>query len=366
MSMTTKPITTLLCISVVALCLLASCKQDVSTPNDPVVHDTTPFVFDAQGLPVPMLPADNPLTVQTVGLGKKLFYDKRLSLDGSQACASCHLQNDGFSDVRRFSIGVDNLPGRRQAMALINLAWNRRGFFWDGRSPTLRDQVLRPIQDPVEMHETLENVITKISADQAYRNQFIRSFGSDTVSSNRIALALEQFLFTVVSANNKHDQMIRDETTFTDQEERGRKLYFTEFDPSGAVKGAECFHCHGGPNFTNDQYMNNGLDAPDMFTDLGRFEVTNVERDKARFRVPTLRNIDFTPPYMHDGRFATLEEVVRHYNTGVKRGPQTEPILQFNLQPGGLRLTDDEVADLVVFLKTLSDPSFRTNTAYAE
>lgn len=353
-------------IAVLVAVLMVACETVVTDPPAPAVHDTTPFVFDAQGLPPPMLPADNALTIQTVKLGKTLFFDKRLSKDGTQACASCHQQADGLSDKRRFSIGVENLPGKRQAMPIFNLAWHRRGFFWDGRAPTLRDQVLRPIQDPLEMNETLDNVVAKVSADNAYRSQFTRAFGSDSVTSLRISLALEQFLLTMVSAQSKHDAVIRGESTFSEQEERGRRLFFTEFDPSGNVKGAECFHCHGGPNFTNDQFMNNGLDAQESFTDLGRFDVTKNVRDRARFKVPTLRNIEYTAPYMHDGRFETLEDVVRHYNTGVKASPTTEFILQFNLQPGGLRLSEEDIADLVTFLKALSDPGLLTNSAFRE
>jgi cytochrome c peroxidase len=294
-----------------------------------------------------------------------LFYDKRLSKDGTQACASCHQQKDGFSDSRRFSIGVENLPGKRQAMPLFNLAWHKSGFFWDGRAATLREQSLRPIQDPLEMNETLDNVVKKVGASSVYSDQFIRAFGSDSVSSYRISLALEQFMFTIVSGNSKYDKYLRKEATLTPEEESGRKIFFTEFDPTGKVKGGECFHCHGGVNFTNDQYINNGLDDDASFTDAGRFTVTSNPRDRATFKVPSLRNIAFTSPYMHDGRMATLEEVVMHYNQGVKKSSTLEFLMQYNVQPGGLGLSAKDQADLVAFLKTLTDETYLNNSAYS-
>lgn len=341
--------------------VLISCGDSTtSEPTQLVKLDTTSFILDAQGLPAPQLPSDNKLTVQTVKLGRMLFYDKQLSKDGTQACATCHQQKDGFSDIRRFSIGVENLPGKRQAMPIVNLAWHKRGFFWDGRAASLREQSLKPIQDPLEMNETLGNVVTKISSSSSYKDQFIRAFGTDSVSSYRISLALEQFMFTMVSGNSKYDKVLRGLATLTPEEENGRKLFFTEND----VKGAECFHCHGGFNFTNDRYMNNGLDEEANFTDLGRFTVTNNPRDRATFKVPSLRNIAVTAPYMHDGRITTLEEVVKHYNQGVKQSSTVDPALHFNLEPGGLNLSSQAQADIIAFLKTLTDETYLNNSAF--
>ncbi len=349
----------LLCFVYVAV--LISCGDSTtSEPTQSVKLDTTSFILDVQGLPAPQLPSDNKLTVQTVKLGRMLFYDKQLSKDGTQACASCHQQKDGFSDIRRFSIGVENLPGKRQAMTIVNLAWHKRGFFWDGRAASLREQSLKPIQDPLEMNETLENVVTKISSSSSYKEQFIRAFGTDSVSSYRISLALEQFMFTLVSGNSKFDKVMRKEATFTQAEENGRILFNTEND----VKGAECFHCHAGFNFTNDKYMNNGLDEEANFTDQGRFTVTNNPRDRAAFKVPSLRNISVTAPYMHDGRISTLEEVIKHYNQGVKQSSTVDPALHFNLEPGGLNLSPQAQADIIAFLKTLTDETYLNNSAF--
>jgi cytochrome c peroxidase len=224
---------------------------------------TTPRLhnLDVGYFPTPDLPADNKLTVAGVQLGRMLFYEKMLSKDGSQSCADCHQQKDGFSDMRQFSIGVEGLPGKRQAMPVMNLAWHLNGLFWDGRAPQVRDQALKPIQDPLEMNETLPNAVAKLSGDKRYTDQFIRAFGDATVTPDRMSLAMEQFMFSMVSNNAKWDKFKRGETTLTESEERGRVLFFTEFDPFGSESGAECFHCHAGFNFTNDEFMNNGLDA---------------------------------------------------------------------------------------------------------
>lgn len=334
--------------------LLIACKSD----EPAVVYDPSPYELQFAPFPPPLLPPDNKPTIEGVKLGRMLFYEKALSGNASMSCADCHLQKDMFSDIRQFSIGVRELPGTRQAMPLFNLAWHRNGMFWDGRSPTLRHQALQPIQDTLEMNETLDNVIAKLTAMQTYKDQFIRAFGDDNINADRIGLAIEQFEITMISNNSKFDQAMRGEITLTEAEERGRNLFFQEVDPFTGQKGGECFHCHGGFNFTNDQYMNNGLDHENSFTDLGRFKVTQDPFDRARFKVPSLRNIALTPPYMHDGRFSTLEEVIDHYNTGVRQSSTVEDVLFHSLEPGGLQLTSQEKGDIVAFLKTLTDESF--------
>ncbi|MEO6038598.1 MAG: cytochrome c peroxidase [Saprospiraceae bacterium] len=350
------------------LLLLATTAFFACNPKEPVetpaTYDPTAYKLSLGTFPEPDLPADNPLTVQGVQLGRMLFYEKMLSKDGSQACADCHKQQDAFSDIRRFSIGVQGLPGNRQAMAVMNLAWHKNGLFWDGRAPHVRDQSLGPIQNPLEMNESLPNAVAKLGADKRYSDQFIRAFGDAHVTPLRISLALEQFMFTMVSNNSKYDQYQRGEASLNESEERGRKLFFTEFDPFGSERGAECFHCHGTFNFTDDDFKNNGLDTDGSMTDEGRKVVTNDPADRGKFKVPSLRNVALTAPYMHDGRFATLEEVVEHYNTGMKSSATVDELLQFSLQPGGLQMTAQSKADLVAFLKTLTDETFRTNKAY--
>ncbi|MFZ9869666.1 MAG: cytochrome-c peroxidase [Candidatus Kapaibacteriota bacterium] len=350
---------------------VVGCSQTTVEPVDPPVYDPTPFMLNLKGLPPPPgMPPDNPLTVQGVALGKMLFHERQLSATGTQSCADCHVQSGVFSDGRRYSVGVRGAEGTRQSMAIFNLAWRRPGpqggFFWDGRSQQLRHQVLIPIQDPVEMDADLDDIIARLQASEGYRNQWIRAFGTDSITSRTLSLALEQFLLSVVSGNTRFDRAQRGELQLSPAEQRGRDLFFREVDPLRGIKGAECFHCHGGPQFTNSQFMNNGLDAEAGFADLGRFRVTQNPRDRARFLSPTLRNIALTAPYMHDGRFASLEEVIDHYNTGVRSSATLElPLMQFNIRPGGLGLTPQDKVDLVAFLRTLTDDSLAVDASYS-
>ena len=344
--------------------LFSACKSDDEQTLPEAAFDDTPYILSIGALPPPDLPADNPLTEQGVHLGKMLFYEKMLSKDLSQACADCHKQVDGFSDSTRLSIGVEGLPGKRQAMPIFNLAWHSNAFFWDGRAPLLRDQALKPIQDPLEMNETLENVIAKLSASKTYTDQFIRAFGSDEITSEKMALAMEQFMLSVVSNNSKYDKFLRGEVILTNSERRGKDLFFLEYNPFFPEQsGADCSHCHGGPNFENDRYMNNGLDTDAEFVDIGREEVTLNATDRAKFKVPSLRNIAVTAPYMHDGRFSTLEQVVDHYNEMIQESSTVDPAI-LNTQQTGLLLTAEDKVDLINFLKTLTDETFLENQEY--
>lgn len=344
--------------------LIFSCRKDDHTISS---YDPSPYKINLVNntLPPPVLPADNPLTIANVELGRMLFYETFLSKDGSISCASCHVQSDGFSDVNQFSSGVDGSLGTRQAMPIFNLAWNKIGFFWDGRADLLRHQSLLPIQDGLEMKETLENVILKLTSDPRYLTQFNRAFGNKEITALKISLALEAFMFSIVSDDSKYDQYKAGKTTLTDSEERGRQLFFTEYNPFfPELSGADCAHCHGGSNFENDQYMNNGLDDQSDILDIGRQKVTGDPLDKGKFKVPSLRNIAVTRPYMHDGRFSTLMEVIDHYNSGVHHSPTTDPALNTTTETG-LMLTPEDKLDLVNFLKTLTDQNFLTNPAYS-
>ncbi len=330
-------------------------------------YDATPYTFTyPESFGDPELPEDNVLTIEGVKLGKMLFFEKALSKDGTQSCASCHIQSDGFSDRNQFSKGVDGFFGKRQAMPIFNMAWHKSGFFWDGRSVTLREQSLEPIQDPLEMHETLENVVAKLSGNKTYTDQFIRAFGTSEVNSTRLSLALEQFMLSIVSFDSKYDQYLDGKVTLTESEERGRSLFFTEYNQFfPELSGADCAHCHSGPNFENGEFMNNGLDDDSNFKDFGRELVTNLASDRATFLIPSLRNIAQTAPYMHDGRFKTLEEVIEHYNSEVKMSSTVSPLIMPTIAKG-LRLSEQDKIDLVNFLKTLSDQKFLTNPEYAE
>ncbi|WP_306642349.1 cytochrome-c peroxidase [Sanyastnella coralliicola] len=347
--------------------LVMSCKKDEEDDagEEMVVYDPTPYVLNYPAhIPPPSIPEDNQLTVQGVRLGKMLFHEPLLSADGSQSCASCHDQTNAFSDTAQFSIGVNGLPGGRQAMAVMNMAWNTNGFFWDGRAPLLRDQSLLPIQDELEMDETLENVISKLSNSQAYKDQFTRAFGDSEINALRMSLAMEQFMNSIVSFDSKYDRYLAGIEQLTESEERGRQLYFTEFNPFFPDEsGADCEHCHGGGNFENDEYMNNGLDAEGEFEDDGFYDVTGNEADRGKFKVTSLRNIALTPPYMHDGRFNTLEEVIEHYNEGIQSSASLDPALEATIETG-LMLDDQDIQDLVAFLHTLTDINFTENPEY--
>ena len=344
---------------------VVSCGED--EPTIVVELDETPYDLKYGNLPEPDLPADNALTQQGVQLGRMLFYEKMLSKNNMQSCASCHNQLDGFSDTLQFSIGVEMLEGKRQAMPVFNMAWHSNEFFWDGRAHLLRDQSLKPIEDPLEMNETLDNVIAKLSDSQMYRDQFTRAFGSDEITAEKMSLAMEQFMLSIVSYDSKYDRYLAGEVVLTESEERGRVLFETEYNPFfPEFSGADCVHCHGGANFENDQYMNNGLDIDMDMTDIGREEVTGNVTDRAKFKTPSLRNVEVTPPYMHDGRFQTLEEVIDHYDLHIKQSSTLDPALLQVVDNGGLQLTDQDKVDLVNFLKTLTDQTFLNNPDYTD
>ena len=310
----------------------------------------TPYRFTMSGtFPVPDLPRDNPLIEERVALGKALFNETALSCDGTLSCASCHVSSFAFTDPRRYSLGVRGQVGTRNAMPLFNLAW-KTSFFWDGRAPSLRAQALMPIQDHTEMDETLEHVTDRLAATTTYPPLFAAAFGSPEITAEKIGLALEQYLLTLTAFDAKFDRALRGKAALSDEEKRGFELFMTENDPRTGQRGADCFHCHGGPLFSDHQFHNNGLTPGD---DTGRFRITHLEADRGKFATPSLRNVARTAPYMHDGRFATLEEVVAHYSTGVHRSPTLDPNLAKHPE-GGLQLSAGDQRALVAFLRTLT------------
>lgn len=319
-----------------------------------VAPDAKPYRFTFSAtFPRPALPADNPLTEEGVALGRRLFNDRLLSGNESQSCASCHDARHAFSDARRVSVGAAGDVGTRNSMPLFNLAW-RNSFFWDGRAAMLREQVLQPVENPIEMHDALTNVVRKLRSGD-YASDFTKAFGTAEITTDRMARTLEQFLLTLVSHNSRFDRVAAGAGEFTSEEQRGFELFHTEYDPRREQFGADCFHCHGGPLLHNVAFANNGLDA--QFKDLGRFLATGLAGDKGKFAVPSLRNVAATAPYMHDGRFDTLEEVVEHYSSGVKRSDTLDPNLAKH-PIGGLPLSAEDKNALVAFLKTLTDEQF--------
>ena len=333
----------------------------------------TPYRFTMSGaFPVPDLPRDNPLIEERVALGKALFNETALSRDGTLPCASCHVSQSAFTDPRRYSLGVRGQTGKRNAMPLLNLAW-KTSFFWDGRAPSLRAQALMPIQDHTEMDGSLTSVVAKLAANGGslagasptndYTALFAAAFGSREITPEKISLALEQFVLTLTSFDSKFDRAQGGKAKLTADEQRGFELFMKEYERRTGQFGADCFHCHGGANFSTHGFANNGLDAE--FKDPGRYEVTKKEGDKGKFAVPSLRNVAVTAPYMHDGRFQTLEEVVEHYSSGVKRSATLDPNLAKH-PASGLNLSATDKAALVAFLKSLTDERYVNATVAAK
>ncbi|MGB1232096.1 MAG: cytochrome-c peroxidase [Winogradskyella sp.] len=303
----------------------------------------------------PVIPNDNPQTVEGVALGKKLFFDTILSADGTQSCFSCHSPENAFTDNTATSNGVDGNFGTRNSMPLFNLAWNyNERFTWDGKELSLEHQALEPVQNPIELHSNWDDVVDRLQLHSAYPKLFQKAFNTNTITKALVTKAIAQFERTLISANSKFDKYTLGETSLTVQELNGLDLFLRE------DKG-DCFHCHGNPNnplWTDNAFHNNGLDA--TFTDLGLGGVTGDPNDNGKFRTPSLRNLAFTAPYMHDGRFATIDAVINHYSEGLQNSTTIDPLMK-KVDEGGVQLTLQEKADLKAFLLTLTDTSFTTN-----
>lgn len=312
-------------------------------------------------------PANNPTTHAGAALGRVLFHDKRLSANQTISCSSCHQAAHGFSDPRQFSVGFEGGLTGRNSMGLTNARYYlRQNFFWDERAATLEKQVLQPIQNEVEMGMTLDLLVNRLSAEPFYAELFTAAFGSPAVTSNRISRALAQFVRSIASGSSKYDQGVPiGFTNFTNQEELGRQIF------QGPAGG--CAACHGSDNFvTGNNIFNNGLENP--YIDKGVGEVTGSSADEGFFKVPSLRNIALTAPYMHDGRFPTLEQVVEFYNSGVVNHPNLSPQLRLPPGPPGsppppprrLNLSAAQKAALVAFLKTLTDTSVTSDPKFSD
>jgi cytochrome c peroxidase len=335
--------------------------------HDPYLDNYTPTPYELtipEGFPAMEIPADNPMTVEGVALGRKLFYDEILSLDYSISCGSCHSPASSFSDPNQFSSGVDGTLGNRQSMALINLGWGF-GFFWDGRAATLEKQILGPVPNPVEMHLEWKDAASRLQNHETYPFLFKKAFNTYEIDSALVAKAIAQFLRTMISGESKFDKVVRNEASFTPDESYGYDLFQRDKNESAGIVGGDCFHCHVHPIFfqLNTEYLNNGLDA--TFADLGRGQFTGNVNDNGKFKVPTLRNIELSAPYMHDGRFTTLDEVINHYSTGLQNSATISPLMK-EVDNGGLLLPPYEKTCLVAFLKTLTDWEFINNPAFKD
>jgi len=352
----------------------ASCKKeteeaDDSTRCEEIANTGTPYELEIPYFfSEPEIPANNPLTEEGIELGRHLFWEKNLSRNNAISCGSCHFPSASFSDNSRFSIGLNGEQTSRNSMPLVNMAW-QNDFFWDGRKQSLEQQLFEPVTNPIEMDLTWPEAEERIGSDPDYQDMFIEAFGTPCVDSIRITKAIAQFVRTMISANSKFDRAYRyGELQLTQSELRGRELFQAEGgDPNiypGGQNGGDCFHCHGGGfvQFTDFQFHNNGLDS--VFTDLGRGGVTGNWYEEGHFKTPSLRNIALTAPYMHDGRFETLHEVVEHYNSGGHPSSTLDPLMKF--QGEGLGLSPQDVDDLVNFLESLTDEEFINNPDFQD
>jgi cytochrome c peroxidase len=307
-------------------------------------------------------PRDNPVTDHGATLGRVLFYDTRMSANNTVACGSCHHQERAFVDPNRFSKGFEGKLTDRNALSLVNLRYYSRGrFFWDERARTLEDQTLMPIQSKTEMGQDLGKLVEVIGQDAHFPELFRKAFGDSEVTSKRISRALAQFLRSMVSYQSKYDEglsqvlSVRDDfDNFNASENRGKTLFLRS-----------CANCHlpGGQDahFILDRPLNNGLDADHKKTDGGVGDVTLQGGDLGLFKSPSLRNVELTAPYMHDGRFDTLEAVIDHYSKDVKPHPNVDGRVRRRLN-----LRDSEKVDLVAFLKTLTDRKFITDPKFSD
>lgn len=340
------------------LAVLAGCRKDPAMEPDQATGPTPAtvalpaWVLDSLG-PMHVQP-DNPLTVEGIALGRRLFYEKALSDNYSQSCASCHLQAHGFSDPLPFSFGTNGAVGTRSAMAVVNLGWDQH-FFWDGRRHSLEEQAHDPVTNPVEMRNTWPVVVQRLQDHAEYPELFRRAFGTATIDSLLVTKAIAQFERTLVSFNSRYDRFMfmGDSSALNEQEQRGLEVF---------MRGGHCVDCHSAELFNDHFLRNNGLDL--VPADPGLGAITGYEGDIGRFKVPTLRNIAATAPYMHDSRFQTLEEVVDFYAEDVQLG---SPNLDGHMLPwiaGEVDLDAQERADLVAFMRALTDSTFLTDPAF--
>jgi cytochrome c peroxidase len=292
----------------------------------------------------------NPLDSATIQLGRVLFYDPILSSDSTISCASCHSPYNAFTHIdHALSHGIQDRIGTRNSPVLVNLAWNK-SFMWDGAVNHLDMQALAPLENHLEMDENLSHVLLKIGRLERYQQLFKSAFHTETITGERFLKAVSQFMLTLVSCNSKYDQVIRGEkgVSFTEQENQGYLLF-----------KQHCASCHTEPLFTNQTFQNNGLALDSLLKDIGRMKVTQKSSDSLKFKVPTLRNIERSAPYMHDGRYRSLQMVLFHYSSDIHSSTTLAPELR-----NGISLTENDKRNMIAFLKTLTDHSFLNNKQF--
>lgn len=294
--------------------------------------------------------AKDPLQQSKINLGRQLFYDPLLSRDTTISCASCHLSFSGFAHTDHpLSHGIQNRIGIRNALPIFNLAWSKF-FMWDGSITNSNTQAFTPITHKDEMDDNLTNVVQKIRNEKKYTFLFKQAFGDTSITSYKIAKALSQFTLSLVSANSKYDKVMRKQNgfTFNSMEQKGYTIF-----------KAACNHCHTEPLFTNHNFENNGLEPNRSVKDWGRMKITKLPSDSLKFKVPSLRNVEVTYPYMHDGRLPNLQMVLYHYTETIYKSQTLSPLLQTKLY-----LSEEDKNCLIAFLKTLTDEEFLNNPKF--
>lgn len=348
-------------LPVVLLLLLVACQPPAAKPVDVPEPDAFAKII---------YPPDNPTTEEGLALGRALFFDPLLSADSTISCGTCHLPALAFTDGRALSVGINGRVGRRNAPGLTNVGYLHETLFWDGRATDLETQALHPVADPNEMGGSWQLMISKLRRHPDYAPQFQRAFGLQDLAElnpDHVGKALAQYQRSLISADSKYDKVQRGEATFTEAEALGNAIFFDladEPDPGNyaGIPTGECAHCHIPPHFTNQQFFNNGLDESlslEDFKDPGRGPISGSKYDNGKFRTPSLRNVALTDPYMHDGRFTSLEEVVDHYDSGGQYAENRNS----NIFPLGL--SPDQHRALVAFLQTLTDTSFVSRSVKA-
>lgn len=286
-----------------------------------------------------------PLTKEKVELGRVLFYDPILSKDGTISCASCHTSYNAFAhNDHALSHGIGDSIGKRNAPALFNLAW-QKDLMWDGAVNHIEVQALAPMSDKKEMGESIENVVKKLQAKKVYRTLFYKAFSDSTITGQRLLKAVAQFQLTLISAGSKYDQVKKGKENFTEQEQKGYDVF-----------KRNCNSCHQEPLFSSYQFANNGLPIDSYLKDVGRMGVTQQKKDSMMFKIPSLRNLSYSYPYMHDGRFTRLSQVINHYTNGIHQNSKVSKELR-----NKIILSDNEKVELIAFLLTLNDKEFVKN-----
>lgn len=325
----------LLLLSVVFLALISIDKHESSFPK---YFPKPVYQFEQN--------QSNDLKIE---LGRTLFYDPILSLDNTISCASCHNPYNAFAHVdHNLSHGINDKIGKRNAPVLFNLAWHK-SFMWDGAINHLEVQALAPISHPDEMGETMSNVLIKLNRNQIYKQLFYQSFGDSQINTERTLKSISQFLLSLISSNSKYDSMLLGKIQFNTQEQNGYRLF-----------KLHCNSCHKEPLFSDFSFKNNGLSLDTGLNDFGRYSISLLPNDSFKFKVPTLRNVEFSYPYMHDGRFKTLAQVMNHYNSIDLKNKKISTELQRNLN-----LSSNEKVDIIAFLRTLTDKKFLFNPQHA-